>query len=895
MKTRIRKRRSTDGAEPVPPTRRMVERLQARVRELESELERVRGSDVLAHPDRLTTVKVPQPFEAPFLRAQNYVARYFARREEDPDTATISIAGERYVLLRAASLSVEFVELVMKLYADRGPEQARSVANNLLFDLAHTLGKADARSFQRKMAVSDPIDNLSAGPVHFAFSGWAFVDISAQSRPSPDEEYFLLYDHPYSFESHSWLSKGKRSDTPVCIMNAGYSSGWCEESFGLPLVAAEVECLAAGGERCRFIMAPPSRIEAHLAEHARGHGIGTAAAAHAHAGIVPEFFQRKRLEEELRLANEDLEQRVELRTRELERASEQLRLLGSAVENAAEGFVIMQFVDGDDPLRVTFVNQGFARITGHRAGAVVGRTLRRLQLASESAPVWDALYDRVRHGQSFEAEVAATRADGTAYALEMHFMPVRSGGAGPGHWIAILRDVSDRKAHLDALQHQAQHDALTGLPNRVLLHERIEQSILATRRHGKPFALLFLDLDGFKEINDAFGHYTGDVLLAQVGVRLRKHLGTADTIARLGGDEFAIVLGDPADSGDPAHLGDHLLAALAEPFVIEGHELVVGASIGVVYCPAHGADPTTLMRRADVAMYAAKAAHAGALVYDPRQDVHSPARMQLVNELRSSIDNEHLVLHYQPEIDIGSGRAVRVEALLRWKRADGSQLLPDEFLPLVAASETSDRIARWVIETAIRDCREWQAHGHEVGVSVNLQPHNLRDRQLPAFIDDALRRNALAAHQLTIEMTESGILSDAVMATGTFASLREIGVGLSIDDFGTGYSSLVHLKHLPFTELKIDRTFTDELLTNEEDAAIVRSTIDLGHELGRAIVAEGVESSEVLERLRSYGCDCAQGYFISRPLDGAALREWLLDPPVFSPARYAGANEILLR
>jgi EAL domain-containing protein (putative c-di-GMP-specific phosphodiesterase class I) len=278
------------------------------------------------------------------------------------------------------------------------------------------------------------------------------------------------------------------------------------------------------------------------------------------------------------------------------------------------------------------------------------------------------------------------------------------------------------------------------------------------------------------------------------------------------------------------------------------------------------------------------------LVYEPRQDVHSPARVQLVNELRCSIDDEHLVLHYQPEIDIGSGRAVRVEALLRWNRADGSQLLPDEFLPLIAGGEISDRIARWVLDKAIRDCREWHELGLEIGVSVNLQPHNLRDRELPAFVDAALRRPGVPARCLTIEITESGILSEAVMATGTIGGLREIGVGLSIDDFGTGYSSLVHLKHLPFTELKIDRTFTDEMLTNDEDAAIVRSTIDLGHELGRSIVAEGVETQAVLERLRRYGCDCAQGYFISRPLEQSALCEWLLDPPPFSMARYAPAE-----
>jgi EAL domain-containing protein (putative c-di-GMP-specific phosphodiesterase class I) len=304
-----------------------------------------------------------------------------------------------------------------------------------------------------------------------------------------------------------------------------------------------------------------------------------------------------------------------------------------------------------------------------------------------------------------------------------------------------------------------------------------------------------------------------------------------------------------------------------------------------VHCPEHGTDPTTLMRRADVAMYAAKSARAGTMIYDSQQDAHSPARIKLINELRNSIDDEHLALHYQPEIDMATGKIARVEALLRWNHPDRGRLLPDEFLPLVAQSELIDRIARWVLPTAIRDCREWQDSGLDIGVSVNLSPHNLRDSQLPDFIAQTLTRAGLAPARLTIEITESGILEQATLAAGTFQRLRALGVGLSIDDFGTGYSSLMHLKHLPFTELKVDRSFTSEMLANEHDAAIVRSTIDLGHELGRSIVAEGVETREALERLRKYRCDFAQGYFISPPLEKSALREWLLDPPVFSAPR----------
>ena len=695
---------------------------------------------------RLTTAKVPALFEAPFLRAQDYVQRYFADRVENPDAATISIAGERYVLLRAASLSVEFIELVMKLYQDQGEAEARSVANNLLFDLAHALGRADARAFQAKMGVTDPIERLSAGPIHFAYSGMAFVDISPESRPSPDEDCFLLYDHPFSFESHSWLDKGKKSDVPVCVMNAGYSSGWCEESFGVRLVAVEVECCAAGGEHCRFIMAPPSRIEAHLARFAPRR-TGSDAAGHA-ALVAPEFFQRKRLEAELREANERLEQRVLQRTRELELATEQLR-------------------------------------------------------------------------------------------------------------------------------HQALHDSLTGLPNRVLLLDRLEQAILNMQRKHEPFALLLLDLDGFKDVNDTYGHHVGDLLLAKVGIRLLAQLRDSDTIARLGGDEFAVLINNVGSIGDAERVAANLLLGLDQAIIVDGEPLAVGASIGVVHCPAHGADPATLLRRADVAMYAAKAEHAGMRSYDPGMDQHSPARMQLIAELRAGIDHRHLVLHYQPEVAIKDGSVVRVEALLRWRRDDGVLLPPCEFLPLIESSELMDRITRLVIDAALRDCSSWRGAGLTPGVSVNLAPRNLRDPGLPAAVAQALIRYGLPAEALMLEVTESGVFGDAALASEVCGALRETGVGLSVDDFGTGYSSLMHLKHLPFTELKVDRAFTAGMISNEHDAAIVRSVIDLGHELGRTIVAEGVESQEVLDRLREKGCDLVQGFHISRPLPEPELREWL--------------------
>jgi len=337
----------------------------------------------------LRTVKVPAPFAPVFEAAQSYVSRYFADRQENPAQGSISISGERYILVRAASMSVEFFDLVRSLYEDKGPDEARTVASNLLFDTAHAIGKADARAFHEKMGVVDPIERLSAGPIHFAFAGWAFVDILAESRPSPDEDYFLVYEHPFSFESHSWLARGRRSPAPVCIMNAGYSSGWCEESFGLALVAVETECLAAGGARCRFVMAPPARIEEHLARAASG---GPERPRRDSAVSVPEFFQRKRMEDELRRSHESLESRVRERTADLEAANARLRAeiaerraaeeaLRASEDRFARAFQLSPVpitISTLDEGRYLDVNDSFARLMGQSREHLVGRTAREV-------------------------------------------------------------------------------------------------------------------------------------------------------------------------------------------------------------------------------------------------------------------------------------------------------------------------------------------------------------------------------------------------------------------------------------------------------------------------------------------------------------------------------------
>ena len=720
---------------------------------------------------RLSTVSVPPEVAPVFLKAQEHVARYFGERVHRPDEATISIAGERYVLLRAASMSVEFVELVMSLFQDRGPVEARSVANNLLFDLAHAIGKADARRFHEKMGLTDPIERLSAGPVHFAFSGWASVKILPESRPSADDDYMLLFEHPFSFESHAWREKNRPSDTPVCIMSAGYSSGWCAESFGMPLVSAEIECIAAGGRCCRFVMAPPARIEGHLARLAAGslddsqaHRLAAQSAGTAVA--VPEFFQRLRMEEELRQANELLERRVLARTTELSDAN------------------------------------------------------RRLE-----------------------------------------------------------HEIAERRLAEEQLRRQALHDALTGLPNRLLLYDRLEQGILKSARTARPFGLLFLDLNGFKEINDTFGHPCGDELLRQVGARLADRLRSTDTVARLGGDEFAILLPDLDGLDAAVEVSRSLLAALVEPISVEGHQLTIGASVGIVLCPDHGADPSTLMRRADVAMYAAKHSSRGHSVYAPETDSHSPRRLTLLADLRRESCRDQFRLHFQPEVELRSGRVRRAEALVRWQHPELGLLLPRDFVPLAEAGNLVHRVTQWAIEAAIGACRRWQETGLEVGVSVNLSPRDLRDANLAQAIGTALAAARLAPRWLTLEITEGSLLADPGPVTAMLLPILEAGVGLSIDDFGTGYSSISHLKLLPASEIKIDRTFVHDMLHNEHDAVIVRSLVDLGHSFGRQVVAEGIEDRETWDLLSQIGCDLGQGFLISPALAEADAVDWMRRAP----------------
>ena len=422
------------------------------------------------------------------------------------------------------------------------------------------------------------------------------------------------------------------------------------------------------------------------------------------------------------------------------------------------------------------------------------------------------------------------------------------------------------------LRHQALHDALTGLPNRTLMHRRAERDL----RGDDPAAMLLIDLDRFKEVNDTLGHDYGDALLVEVAGRLSAVLRRGDTLARLGGDEFAVLVSGAPDRAAVIDLAARLQEALRRPFALRGVAVELEASIGVALYPEHGETAGRLLQRADVAMYEAKRGRHGVATYTPERDPYSADRLGLLAELRRAIECDELVLHYQPKVSLPGGELTGVEALVRWQHPVRGLLAPDEFVPLAERTGAIADLTRWVVDRALAQCRAWRDRGIDLPVAVNLAAANVVDVTLPDAIGALLERHGVPADRLECEISEHTAMADPVRATAVLAGLRELGVGLSLDDFGTGHSSLSYLKQLPLDEVKIDRSFVAAMADDENDAVIVRSTIDLARNLGLRVVAEGVETGAVMDTLAELRCDTAQGFHISRPLPADELDDWLV-------------------
>lgn len=416
-----------------------------------------------------------------------------------------------------------------------------------------------------------------------------------------------------------------------------------------------------------------------------------------------------------------------------------------------------------------------------------------------------------------------------------------------------------------ALEHIAMHDALTSLPNRTLLMDRLNQSISNAQRRKRSLALLMLDLDRFKEINDTLGHLTGDALLQQVGARLRNVLRDSDTVARLGGDEFAVLLPNVSDT-NALRIAAAIHERLEKVYEVYEHSLYVGVSIGVAVFPHHGETSESLLQHADVAMYMAKRSNSGIMLYDVERDEHSVTHLSVLSDLRSAAENDEFILQYQPKLAMRESTVDGAEALLRWKHPKHGLIMPDSFINVAEQTGLIKRLSNWVLDTAIRDCQHLHQKGHKINISVNLSVWDIQDPNIGLNITQKLEKWGLPAKYLTLEITERVMMAEPERARLVLSELDNMGVQVVIDDFGTGFSSLVYLKQLPVSMLKVDKSFVIDMMRDESDAAIVHSIIELAHNLGLQTVAEGVENDQAWSWLRTWDCDYAQGYYISHPL-----------------------------
>ena len=437
---------------------------------------------------------------------------------------------------------------------------------------------------------------------------------------------------------------------------------------------------------------------------------------------------------------------------------------------------------------------------------------------------------------------------------------------------AMQQGIVTREARISDL---AYRDPLTELPNRALFVDRLDQGLALAARSGTPVAVLLMDLDNFKYVNDTLGHPIGDLLLREVAARLRAVVRRAsDTVARLGGDEFAILL--PGDGvGNARCVGETILRVLEAPMTLEGHVVDIRASIGVAICPVHGNESSKLIRCADVAMYEAKRSNRGIVVWDDRYDQHSLERLSLMSDLRKAVENDELALVYQPKASLGAVTEHYVEALVRWQHPVRGSVPPSEFIPFAEQTGYIRAITQWVMGRAVAQCAEWRRRGLPMNVSINLSARDLVDPDLPDRFEAVLEQERCEARWISFEITESAILDDPGHAIRNLERMAALGCKLAIDDYGTGYSSLAYLRRLPVHELKIDKSFVMGLAHDANDAIIVRSTIELGHNMGLVVVAEGVEDEATLNLLRSFGCDMVQGFWLSRPVSPVEAEIWL--------------------
>jgi diguanylate cyclase (GGDEF)-like protein/PAS domain S-box-containing protein len=545
-------------------------------------------------------------------------------------------------------------------------------------------------------------------------------------------------------------------------------------------------------------------------------------------------------------------------------AEEQIKLAAKVFEQCAEDLMIT-----DANRNIIRVNHAFTDISGYNEADVIGENPRMLSSERQGPDFYRAMWHHVTEFGYWKGELWNRRKNGEVYPELLSISTARNEADEVSEYVAVFSDITQLKASEAQLEYLAHNDPLTGLPNRRLLFSRIEQGIRVAWRGGKQFALLVLDLDRFKHINDSFGHLAGDQLLQQVAERLITRLREVDTIARVGGDEFIVMLDDITHPEDAARVANEIIADFSELWQLRHFgEVQIGVSIGISLYPQHGYTPDVLLQQADTALYLAKAQGRGCFAYFSNElTVAARERTDLEVRLRRAIVQNELRVHYQPQVDIATGRIVGAEALVRWQNPTEGLISPLRFIPLAEETGLIMAIGEWVLRETCRQGREWLDVGLPVlTLAVNVSPNQFRNTDMGALVTAVLAETLYPVECLELELTESGLMECQDQAVERLNSLRALGVRLAIDDFGTGYSSLAYLKHFPLDVLKIDKSFIDHIPSNQDDMEIAATIVAMGHTLGFKVLAEGVETVEQLDFLRAQGCDLYQGYLQSRPL-----------------------------
>lgn len=572
-----------------------------------------------------------------------------------------------------------------------------------------------------------------------------------------------------------------------------------------------------------------------------------------------------------------------------QRTEETLRLRNRAIDESINAIVISAADrEADNP--VLYVNPAFTLMTGYAPEEIIGRNTRLLVGDDWDQPDIERLREAVRRGRDARVTLRCYRKDGSLFWNEISLASMHDPSGRVSHFISIFNDLTDRKRYEAELEQQANHDALTGLANRNLLNDRLQQSMIRAQRNAGAVAVMLLDLDRFKLINDSLGHAVGDELICEVARRLAACVRQGDTVARLGGDEFMIVMSELWAESDAASLAAKVLQRVSAPMKLSGHEIVVTGSLGVALFPRDGESAALLVKNADVAMYRAKEQGRNDFrFYAPEMNARMLERLELENGLRRALDQGELELHYQPKVELANGHVVGAEALIRWRHPVLGMVSPADFIPLAEETGLIVPIGEWVINTACRQLKAWREEGLTgVSVAVNVSARQFQQEDLVGVLGEALRSSGVPARSLHLEVTESGVMSNPERTIVILRTLKDIGVLVSLDDFGTGYSSLNYLKRFLIDSVKIDQSFVADLTTSSEDAAIARMVISLAHSLNQTVVAEGVETVAQLDFLRRHRCDEMQGFLCSRAIPAAEFAGMIRDGGCVLPS-LAGA------